>query len=171
MVDYQLDNIADRHNRLVGQSISGPALSEKKHVQIRLPDGQVRPIIVDDTNAASGSWRFDATDESGFYRLENQSDNKGNETGLFAVHVDTTESDLAKITVDEFSNNVLPGIRFDYVNLTTADNGHSLLKRLADNEATLGRLLVLAVLALLLFETLWAWRFGLPSRRRRRDRP
>ncbi len=153
------DRLAQR-NVLVGQVISGtlplssgaPALSvtspgpHPKTESVRtIPDADLR------------RWSFDQTGRSGIYRVgdsgkrptgaEQSADSK-----LFAVNLDTSESDLAKIDVAELPESFT----------RTADRSESPVVGVAQvvRHAGLFAYLLYGVLALLLIESALAWWFG-----------
>lgn len=97
---------------------------------------------------------YTPTDISGLY--EAQFDSPLSRTELFAVNVDTTESDLTSLARDELAAELMPGLSFDYQTDWTAvginEESHAAAGQIA-------RSLLHLVLYLLFVEQLMAWRF------------
>ena len=140
---------ADR-NLLVGRPLesSMPAAQSSAALAVERPDGRKEQIRV---AARSGAdrWSYSDTWRSGVYRAEFAS---AGESRLFAVNVDSRESDLAKISSDALPEGmtVVEGLsgaqQRPVVELGARIEGQ--------------RWLLYAALGLLLLETVLAWWFG-----------
>jgi hypothetical protein len=75
---------------------------------------------------------------------------------LFAVNVDTVESDLTKLTAEQLREGVWSGIPFD----TSRENLDEAPVLRIGRRGTLSKELLYAVLGLAFLETFLAWRFG-----------
>jgi hypothetical protein len=99
-------------------------------------------------------FHYEDTDRSGPYRVKFAATGAGSST--FAADPDPAESDLEKLNEKSLAEAV-PGwkflYRFDWKNLT--DNATSI-----GRHGELHRQLLYAVLALLIIESILAWRFG-----------
>ena len=80
---------------------------------------------------------------------------------LYAVNVNTTESQLAAIDRTELQKNVWPDISLSYENAWQAEATHTSATIARPGQLHVG--LLYALLALLLAETIVAWRFGYQS--------
>ncbi|HKD35987.1 MAG TPA: hypothetical protein VKB78_04275, partial [Pirellulales bacterium] len=142
---------ADR-NTLVGRSIGSSlrAAHATSSLSLETPDGrkqQIRVAARDDANR----WSYADTWQSGLYRAD-FGGGDSSATNLFAVNVETNESDLAKIS---------PGELPDGLTIVSGLSGSD--RRLAaetGSRAGQERLFLYAALACLLLETLLAWWFG-----------
>jgi hypothetical protein len=117
-------------------------------LKIARPDGHSAAVAIE-TSDGEPQWSFSDTNLSGIYSLRGL---PGGQTQTFAVNVDTTESDLAKIDPQQLPPSLV--VRGTWQN--TADGGGS---STLSNSAWSGRLLWIA-LALLFVESLMAWQFG-----------
>jgi len=135
-------------------SVSAPAADAE--VTMRGPDGRGRAVTLQpDGDYAMLSYADTAN--SGIYTARFGSPADRSES--FAVNVDTAESDLRQLTLDELRSDVWSGVPF--LHQTTWRN----LQHQATSGAIArtGRLpvdLLYVALALLLLETYLAWRFG-----------
>jgi hypothetical protein len=103
--------------------------------------------------ADDSQWAFAATDESGVYRAQLESQSAAIPSAeVFAVNVDTAESDLSKAELDELPREFT--VKTEWQNLD--DRPTPQIGR--RNE--LHRSLLYAALALVLFEPCLAWLFG-----------
>ena len=101
-----------------------------------------------DRSADAATWRYDRTQSSGIYRVG--SDAVGGDAQLFAVNVDTRESDLAT-----FDRDLLPS---QFTSMLELQPGVE--TRAPDQNSQVFRILLGGVLGLVLLETLLAWLFG-----------
>ena len=124
-------------------------------VSVERPDGQTRSIPLHTEGDYSG-WSYTETFRSGMYTARLGPPVSRSQS--FAVNVNTTESNLNPIGVDELQSEVLQGIPFAYQTTWQA-----LDARAAGPTIRPGRLhveLLYVVLGLLFVDTFLAWRFG-----------
>ncbi|HET6880067.1 MAG TPA: BatA domain-containing protein [Pirellulales bacterium] len=133
----------------VGQTLTGllGSRAAEPTVTVELPDGERQPAPVA-TEKGSSRWTFGGVDRSGVYRAEYGPPLAKEE--LFAANVETSESDLTRISLDELRDDVWPGIPFTSFDGQAAGEEPStpIVRRDA-----LHHWLLYAALALLLFET------------------
>jgi hypothetical protein len=143
----------DHRNTLVGRPLSGSVhgVASSMSVNVATPPPEARvdrvrsAVVGDETN-----WTYDDTDYSGAYAVELGP--PAGRTELFAVNVDTMESDLAKIASDELPE----GFAVVGDAAGSADRGTIEIAR----RSGLHERLLYGVLGLLLCETLLALWFG-----------
>jgi hypothetical protein len=129
-----------------------PPASASSSLSLERPDGrkeQIRISARDDANR----WSYGDTWQSGIYKAELPSSAGDSHEGkLFAVNVDTVESDLTKVAMSELpeSLTVVPGMN-GIDSRPAADLG----SRTGQQQWFL-----FAALGLLVLETLLAWWFG-----------
>ena len=146
--------IKDR-NALVGGTLTGLVPRASRTEMIRTPRGE--RIAAEINNRGSfADWSFADTFTSGIYTLE-PSGPSGGET-LYAVNVDTAESDLTPLTPAELQTDVWPGIRFTHHTSWQNLDEHPAAEVTRQNKLHVW--LLYAVLGLLFCETFLAWRFG-----------
>jgi uncharacterized membrane protein len=101
----------ERLNVLVGMPLGGAlnSASQEVRVQVRPPNAESEPIaatIVDD--AAGRRWIFADTAHSGVYQVEDApSSASAGDVILYAVNVDTAESDLSRANVQDLPEGLL----------------------------------------------------------------
>ncbi|MDZ7616822.1 MAG: hypothetical protein U1E05_07460, partial [Patescibacteria group bacterium] len=83
---------------------------------------------------------------------------------LFAVNVDTSESDLAQLGLDRLRGEVWPGIPFEYKTTWQEPERPQAVVLGGGGAGRLHMLLLFGALVLLLVETYLAWRFGYPKK-------
>ncbi len=147
---------AQPRNVAVGDPLESalPATPALSSVSIERPDGQLRTVPLE-VQGDYSTWRYDDTLVSGIYTARFAS--PLSQSQLFAVNLMTAESDLTPISRDELQNDVWPGIPLGY---ETAWQGEG--TPLASPVGQSGQLhvgLLYAVVALLLLESILAWRF------------
>jgi hypothetical protein len=121
----------------------------------RPPDGQRRAVPLE-VQGDYSTWRYDDTLISGIYTAHFGSPLVPSQ--IFAVNLATDESDLTPISQDELQEEVWPGVPLGY---ETSWQGED--TPLPSPVRPVGQLhvdLLYAVVALLLVESLLAWRFG-----------
>lgn len=93
----------------VGQTLSGSIArrASEPTVAIEPPAGGRQTVRVV-TDGGVGRWTFDGVDRSGMYRVEYGPPLAKQE--LYAANVDTAESDLTRISLDDLRDEVWPGI-------------------------------------------------------------
>jgi hypothetical protein len=138
-------------NTLVGEPINAaaPAAAADASIALSTPDGryeQVRIVAERDETR----WSFDDTWSSGIYEAELPISGTTNQ--FFAVNLDTSESDLAKVALDELPQGMTPLGQWE-------DHEDSSSVALA-SRGGLHRPLLYAALALLIIESCLAWCLG-----------
>jgi hypothetical protein len=136
-----------------------PAASAPSQVSVERPGGQSRSVPVE-VQGDYGTWRYDDTFVSGVYTARFGPPLSQNR--LFAVNLQTAESDLSAISHDELQNEVWPGVAIGYATSWQGDDAPLLLP--ASSAAQLPVTLFYVVVALMLLETILAWRFGYNTR-------
>lgn len=141
----------------VGDSLGATESADAADVPlvVQRPDGRREPVRPR-TLSGFSSWSYADTGLSGVYIAEfgppiSRSD-------AFAVNVDTVESDLTRISPEDLRDQVWPGVPFIH-QTTWQDLEEEPAGRISRPNA-LPKALLYAVLAMLLVETLLAWRFG-----------
>jgi hypothetical protein len=115
--------------------------------EIVRPDGKTEPVSVE--SAAGGRrWSYGPTDQSGIYTLRREPQEA---MARFAVNIDTTESDLAKVNAGQLPPELL-------VQDTEAETSNSV--GFQKSRAGWGQSLLWLALAMLIVESFLAWRFG-----------
>ena len=154
---FCLEGNAKPRNLDVGDPIAAPAPSAWADVPVTMqtPDGRSKRaqwLNQGGTNLV----QFADTVQSGIYTARFAAPIDA--SLLFAINVDTVESDLAQLSPDELRTDVWPGVPFLYQtawqNAGPAAIGTSLAGQGLQVE------LLYAVLSLLFLETFLAWRFG-----------
>lgn len=139
----------DERHLPVGQPLSDllPGHAAETSVSIELPDGNRQHAAVA-TEGSAAHWTYSKIDRSGMYRVEYGPPLAKQD--LYAANVDTAESDLARVSLDELRDDVWPGIAFESFEGQVASEASSspIVRRDA-----LHHWLLYAALALLLFET------------------
>jgi hypothetical protein len=155
LLTYSLGAESRDRNVRVGQSLAGVLSSTGQPAMIRLPSGERKAAEIKD-RGSSADWNFADTFASGVYALEPSEANP--RESLYAVNVDTAESDLTPITPEELKGVVWPGITFTH---------HTSWQNLDERPATevtrqskVHVWLLYGVLGLLFVETFLAWQFG-----------
>jgi hypothetical protein len=146
----------DQRNLRVAESLSGSLRVVEAGVagQVRIPSGEQLPLRLAARGNAS-RWSFADTLESGFYVAEFGDPLRRSEA--YAVNVDTAESDLARLDLDELKNEVWPGVPFEPFD--GRDSADETLAPVVRREG-LHHFLLSAVLALLFVESTLACWFG-----------
>jgi hypothetical protein len=144
-------------NIVVGDPLESrlPASAGLTSVSIERPGGQSRSMPLE-VQGDYCTWRYDDTFISGIYSARYSSSLSPSQ--LFAVNLSTAESDLAPISQEELQNEVWPGVLLEYE--TAWQGADASLPRSTSNAGQLYVGLLYSVFALLLLETVLAWRFG-----------
>lgn len=157
LVSAAISGQSDERNVLAGQTIGGTLRGAHAQLAIDLqtPDGQTAPVraVVDGDGA---HWSFAETLQSGPYVARLGPPVARSE--LFAVNVDTVESDLAKLELEDLKNDVWPDTDFGYSTVWQNVNDQPTADIARRN--SLSRAFLYPVLFLLLLEPLLAWWFG-----------
>lgn len=139
----------DERSVAVGQPLSDglPGNMAEATVHIELPDGARQHAAVT-ADGATARWTYSKVDRSGMYRVEYGPPLAKED--LYAANVDTAESDLARVGLDELRDDVWPGIAFESFDGQVAGEAPNspIVRRDAFHHW-----LLYAALALLLFET------------------
>lgn len=146
-----------QRNVEVGESVgsSVPTLASDVIVDLTTPAGETASLRLA-PQGTYGRWDFAETDHSGIYTAE-----LGPPVGtqqLFAINVDTRQSDLEPIAIDELREAVWAGVPF--LHHTTWQNIDQQPAAEVRRRASLHKTLLYAALGLLFLDTLLAWRFG-----------
>ena len=141
----------------VGQPLDGavPLPAAGETLSIQRPDGgseSLRPATPGDY----GQFSYAETTQSGIYAA--RLGTPPLHTQLFAVNLDTAESDLTELPPDELRGEVWPGVPFVYETNWTLPEHPSVGR--PGRPGALHLELLYAAFALLLAETFIAWRFG-----------
>ena len=122
----------------------------------RLPNGDTRSV----QPTSDGRMVItEPTTMSGFHQVVLGP--PANRTDWFAVNVDTTESDLTSVRVDEMRQDLFPGLDFTYLTeWEETTTGETQTLRTISTGTGFSRALLLAAVALLLVEQLMAWNFA-----------
>jgi len=139
--------------RPLGASMSAPAVDEPGTMQ--RPDGSSRTLRLRPEGDYS-AWNYSDTMTSGIYTARFGSPVDVSQS--FAVNVNTVESNLAQLSVDELRSEVWPDVPFTH-QTTWRDTSQPLADPIVRPER-LHVWLLYAVLVLLFAETFLAWRFG-----------
>jgi hypothetical protein len=101
-------------------------------------------------------WHYPDTQQSGIYSVEFESSQPAR---LYAVNVNTNESDLTRISVDELRQEVWPGVPLELHTAFSAAENAGDMQTIA-RSGKLNLLLLYAALALLLGDSVLGWHFG-----------
>ncbi len=136
-----------QRNLLVGQTISESApASLRGPLTLIAPDGRREELRVA-TDAEGGRWTAADASTSGPYTLEAGS----TRPEIFAVNVDTAESNLARIDPSDLPR----GFTMNHAAALEESE-----ENVAGERGSLSKMLLYAALALVFCETFLAWRFG-----------
>ncbi|WP_146369470.1 BatA domain-containing protein [Symmachiella macrocystis] len=140
----------------VGQPIERvlPARAFDVDITVVRPGGGTTPARITQSESIS-EFQFADTQTSGIYEV-----NFGpplSDTELFAVNVDTAESNLTSLSRDELAAELLPGIDFDYQ--TDLEQNITSESGTVAERGGLSRGLLYVVLFLVFVELLMAWQF------------
>ncbi len=154
---YAVGRQIQQRNVPVGRPLGGWLSGSAADVRLvmQTPDGRSEQLRLRGEGDYSG-WSYSDTTASGIYTARFGPPLACNE--LFAVNVDTIESDLTKLTEEQLREDVLPGIPF--LHQTTWKNPDEEPAARIGRGGTFSVWLLYAVLALLLAETYLARRFG-----------
>ncbi len=167
LLDFAVGGQLQQRNFLVGQTfgafVSTPAADAA--LELRTPRGESAQIRLRAEGDYS-SWSFSETLTSGIYRARPSVPTAASvptadwqpvsRSEVFAVNVDTVESDLSKLTAEQLGEQIWSGIPFE----TSRENLDDEPVQRIGRRGTLAKWLLCAVLSLLFLETFLAWRFG-----------
>jgi hypothetical protein len=156
IVHYAVAGRWEERQRLIGEPLTRvfPMHVFTMPVKVRRPDDVEQDIrLASDEQFVSFAYR--KTDRRGLYQVT-----LGvplSRTELFAVNVDSRESDLAKATEAELETELFPGIDLTYLTQWQQFQRHT---EAADTDrGRLTRWLLVATLCLIIVEQLMAWNF------------
>jgi hypothetical protein len=157
IVEFSVAGRAGERQRIVGEPLTAvfPATAMDVAVEVTQPDGAVQSARVIPGDGLS-QFEFDETVQSGLYEVNFAHPLSRKE--LYAVNVDTRESNLVKFTPEEISQELLPGIDYDY-STSWQEPVDSPVETLAVDRGGLTRWLLYGVLYLLFVEQMMAWDF------------
>ncbi|MDA7979696.1 MAG: BatA domain-containing protein [Pirellulales bacterium] len=145
----------DSRNVLVSDPLSAaaPLTAADSQMVIETPTDEVKDIRLREDGELS-LWNYQDTRYAGFYRaIPTVTDAAG---GLFAVNLDTSESDLARVSPEELRDGLLAGVTYTLEEEYRQIDDQPL--REITQRGELQRWLLLASLGLFLFEMVLAWR-------------
>ena len=150
---------AQQRNLQVGEPLAGFAATPAGDatVTIQRPDGQTRSAELH-ADGDTSTWTYDETLRSGIYTAR-----LGSPPGrgqLFAVNVNTAESDLSPLAVEDLRSEVWPEVPLVYQTTWQATETRGAGAPRPSGPWSIG--LLHASVALLLAEGLLAWRLGHP---------
>ena len=155
LLAYGLGARQQQRNLQVGQTLEGvpPAPADQTPLRVTRPDGSRETLR---GSAGLNAWSYTETAWSGIYAVGLDSPATASE--LFAVNLDTAESDLARVDPDELRRTVWSGVPWQYE--TSWENPVQAVAHAGRAGSALPVWLLYAVLALMLAETYIAWRQG-----------
>jgi hypothetical protein len=162
IVAYCFRERFQQRNLTVGEpfDISAAASTSESPPSVRTPDGNRHPIQLHTVDGDS-MLHYTDTSQSGFYTTLLGPPTAQNK--IFAVNVDTQESDLTRLDPQELRDKVWPGVPFihqtSWQDLGATNPANSI--RRSDH---LPILFLYVVLGLLLIELLIAWKIGRPGK-------
>lgn len=143
-----------QRNTLVGQALNGePPKTTGEQLSIETPAGQAHAVRM---ASGAAAWQFADTQTSGIYTASLSGGKPVAER--FAVNVDTAESNLARLTPEEFRAEIWPGIDFEHH--TSWTDARAAAAEVTGQGGRAHLLFLYAALLLLLFEPVLAWHFG-----------
>lgn len=159
MLAYLVRGEQHDRNVVVGQPLEGVVSADGgQSLQLQPPDGPAVPVRLDGDKAR---WTYSDTAISGIYTARSDTAGRGE---TFAVNLDTVESDLESLGIDELRHQ-WSGVSVDYWPAAgeawrTPTGGPAAAGRSAGASVPVHLSLLYAALGLLLVETVLAWRWG-----------
>ena len=138
----------------IGEPISRFLKALNVSTTIARPDQEKAVVRATETKHIA-QLHYDQTNHAGIYELAIGP--PINQTEWYAVNVDPRESSLDHVASEELENDLFPGVTIEY--LTQWQDGPRKLDNSLSERGGLTRWLLLAVLSLVLVESLMAWRF------------
>lgn len=156
LVRFAISGQASDRQRLVGEPIteSFAIRPSGSAIVLKRPDNRSVTLPISENSDQAGV-TYTQTDHSGIYELTVGS--PVNRFELFAVNVDTKESDLTPVSESELNSGTLNGV--EYVYRTEWQGFEDGAARARSEYAGLSRWLLLAALCLVFVEQVMAWRF------------
>lgn len=157
LLKYSLGSSREERNVEVGHAIGSSRRAGVANAEIVLqtPSGDQTTVRLEPEGGIN-RWQYAGTRRSGFYVAEPGP--SGARRELYAVNVNTRESDLTKLSAEQLRQDVWPGVPL--VHQTTWQDFSEHPSAEVSRRATLHRMLLYTALGLLFLETLLAWRFG-----------
>jgi hypothetical protein len=152
-LESPLDNAEGTGYPLVG-GVPSVASGAQTAVTIQRPDSRSAAARI--VPGDSGNWIYDDARVGGIYTAE--LGQPAARTRLFAVNVNTNESDLSHVSRGQLQDEALPGVKVDYQ--TDWPAGAARLSSSEEPPGELHIVLLYAAACLLLLETILAWRLG-----------
>ena len=142
----------DSLNTKVGTPLIGRVdeISTDSSVDLIFPNDQRVRIALQTVND-SHQWMFDQTEVSGIYQMVDRS--RLDSSQSFAVNLDTRESDLTRVALEDLPASL-------NLNSNLDDDSLSSMAFAQASATGIFRLLLISVLLLVLTESFLAWRFG-----------
>lgn len=156
IVHYAVTGRWEERHRLVGEPLTRifPLRAFGVPVTVKRPDEvEEEARLTDEDGIARFSYR--RTDRRGLYEVALGVPLSRSE--LFAVNLDSRESDLAKATEEELQTELFPGIEFTY--LTEWREFRRRAESAATDRGSLTRWLLAAAFCLIIIEQMMAWKF------------
>jgi hypothetical protein len=159
LLGYLLRGEQGAHNVEVGQPLEGAApRAAGPSLQLQPPDGPPVPVRLD---SAGGRWTYTDTNTSGIYTARAASAGPGE---AFAVNLDTVESDLEGMAIDELRHQ-WSGVAVEHWPAAAEpwrmpSTGSTAAGHASGGTWPVHLALLYAALGLLLLETVLAWRWG-----------
>jgi hypothetical protein len=157
MVSYGVLARVEQRNLMAGMPLkTSTTATAPGPVRVRTPDGETYPARVSGSGDQA-TISYADTSQSGIYTLRPEPPGEPRDT--FAVNVDTRESDLEQVSLEELRNEVWPGIPFEHqtswqelgVNSEAGSAGHYSRLPIA---------VLYVVLGLLFVETFVGWKMA-----------
>lgn len=150
LLSYAAGNRHDHWQQFVGTPLAsrGVPAPGAMNLKVKRPDGRTALISIQSTPAGA-EWTYSDTSVSGIYSLEGLPEGQ---TQLFAVNVDTAESNLEKADAQQLPPELV--VRSTWQDTTAAKTADVL------TQSSWNQSLLWGVLALLFAESFMAWHFG-----------
>jgi hypothetical protein len=155
LLTYVSGGVESSQEQLVGSSLYGllpnseSSVAKGQELRVMLPGGRMSAISVQPT-AEGLAWTFDGTELSGIYLLHGLPNTN---VKPFAVNVDSTESDLARLDTKDLPPEIV--IRTVTGSGVDGDGNDTQFSRAGWSGALLA-----AALAIMFIESFLAWQFG-----------
>ncbi len=150
MLSLAVSGQSRERNVEVGQPLADTveAAAAQLPLSIYLPDGRHEELRIA-VDAEGGRWSFADTSQSGLYLAK--IGNPVTREEEFAVNLDTSESNLARVDADELPKQFVTGPQADLDDAAAVT---------VSRHSNLNKILLYTVLGLVFAETFLAWRFG-----------
>jgi hypothetical protein len=157
IVEFAVSGKWGDRQALVGEALREifPATAVDVDVAVARPDGHTQPARVERAESFD-EFAYENTNESGIYEVNFA--HPVARTELFAVNVDSRESNLAKLAQDEIAAELIPGGEFSYLTSWPGETSATEASP-ATPRGGLTRWILYAVLYLMFTEQMLAWDF------------